>query len=344
MKRKRILITIMTLFMVLFIPNIVEATEEYYVCYLKSSSYTSDSSRHLTYQDPYYFYKNDGLYGKEYYIKKGRYPYNSVPKTESPYTLYKTIDDSGKCIDAYVGDETIQTTFTYDEFNELSNTVINEDNKFNMTKYKELYVADADADIDIPSTSTNTSPENNYTQCEDGWWGCAWKFLNSGSNSEHQFGENGIDSAISGIKDLIFDVGNVIFILVTAFLGVKYIWGGVDSKFSVKNSLMTLIVAAIVFYGWDAVTNILDVQGLLTGTDAAGNHMSMVNRIYNTIMYIINIGAVGGIIYIGIKYMMAGAEGKSELKLKGIPVVMGIIMVYGTINLITFILKIVEGL
>lgn len=199
-------------------------------------------------------------------------------------------------------------------------------------------------DINYSSSSSSTSSNGATSTCTDGWWGCAWKFLNNGSSSEHQFGGNGVDTALSSIKSLIFDVGNVIFILVTAFLGVKYIWGGVDSKFSVKNSLMTLIVAAIVFYGWDAVTNILDVQSLLTGTDAAGNHMSMVNRIYNTIMYIINIGAVGGIIYIGIKYMMAGAEGKSELKLKGIPVVMGIIMVYGTINLITFILKIVEGL
>ena len=61
-------------------------------------------------------------------------------------------------------------------------------------------------------------------------------------------------------------------------------------------------------------------------------------------MYIINFAAVGGIIYIGIKYMMAGADGKAEMKLKGIPVVMGIIMVYGTVNLINFILKIIDGL
>lgn len=185
---------------------------------------------------------------------------------------------------------------------------------------------------------------NNYNQCGDDWWSCAWSFLNKGKNSEHQIGGSGVDSALSGIRSMIFDVGNVIFILVTAFLGVKYIWGGVDSKFSVKNSLMTLVVAAIVFYGWNAVTDILDIQGLLTGDTSASGVDGFVGVVYNTIMYIINFAAVGGIIYIGIRYMLAGADGKAEMKLKGIPIVMGIIMVYGTVNLINFILKIVKGL
>lgn len=188
------------------------------------------------------------------------------------------------------------------------------------------------------------SDDDDYNQCIDGWWNCAWGFLNKGQNSEHQFGGDGVDDALAGIRSMIFDVGNVIFILVTAFLGVKYIWGGVDSKFSVKNSLMTLVVAAIVFYGWNAVTDILDIQELLTGDTSASGVDGFVGVVYNTIMYIINFAAVGGIIYIGIRYMMAGADGKAEMKLKGIPIIMGIIMVYGTVNLINFILKIVEGL
>ncbi|MBR5228140.1 MAG: hypothetical protein IKV94_05855, partial [Clostridia bacterium] len=57
-------------------------------------------------------------------------------------------------------------------------------------------------------------------------------------------------------------------------------------------------------------------------------------------LYIVNVLSVGGIIYIGIKYMMAGADGKAEMKVKLVPVIMGIIMVYGTLNLINFILKI----
>ena len=184
---------------------------------------------------------------------------------------------------------------------------------------------------------------SNYSQCTDGWWKCAWSFLNKGENSEHQFGDS-VSGSISEIRSMIFDIGNVIFILITAFLGVKYIWGGVDSKFSVKNSLVTLVVAAIVFYGWNALTDVLDIKDLLTGKTSQSGVQGFVGTVYNTVMYIINFAAVGGIIYIGIKYMMAGADGKAEMKLKGIPVVMGIIMVYGTVNLINFILKIIDGL
>ena len=43
-------------------------------------------------------------------------------------------------------------------------------------------------------------------------------------------------------------------------------------------------------------------------------------------------------IYIGIKYLMAGAEGKSQLKAKGVPIVLGIVMVYATITFLNFIL------
>lgn len=178
------------------------------------------------------------------------------------------------------------------------------------------------------------SPEST---CGDDWWGCAFQFLQKGETSGQS---TGIPGMLSELQSLVFDIGNIIFIVVTAFLGVKYIWGGVDSKFSVKNSLVTLVVAAIVFYGWNAVTDILNVKELLTEDSALG-YQNFATTIYNTIMYIVNVAAIGGIIYIGIKYMMAGADGKAEMKLKLIPVIMGIIMVYGTLNLINFILDIV---
>lgn len=221
-------------------------------------------------------------------------------------------------------------------------------------QYSDLYEKYANSAI-IGVGNTATVTEYNYFvlsgevydafNTPGNWWAAAWRFLFDGKNSSHQFGtDTGANTALNDIKSMIFDVGNLIFLLVTAYLGVKYIWGGVDSKFTVKNSLMTLVVAAIVFYGWDSVTKILDIPELLTGSAAASGETAMANKIYNTIMYIINFAAVGGIIYIGIRYMMAGADGKAELKLKGIPVVMGIMMVYGTLNFINFILKIVEGL
>lgn len=308
--------------MVMFAPKVVSAAT-YYVCYTDSDVGAGDNGIEMGVGGkPYYRYREE-KYSKMRYVEEGGYTTKF-----SDYVVFESVDDNGVCSDPYIlnGDK---LQFSYARYETLwDENVIRARSIFDVEKYKKIY----------------HSSSNSSSSSSDKWWAYAWKFLREGSKSSNTIATSGVDTALTSIKDLIFDVGNVIFILVTAFLGVKYIWGGVDSKFSVKNSLMTLVVAAIVFYGWDAVTNVLDVKELLTGWDAMSSHKSVVSTIYNTVMYIINFAAVGGVIYIGIKYMVAGAEGKSELKLKGIPVVMGIIMVYGTINLINFILKIVESL
>ena len=293
--------------------------------------------------------KNTQLYICEYtdVERKGNYDFNfsygefayrwregEYSSNSNSYALFKEgiLTDNMYVDTRQCSDEV--STLSYSDYKSLRTFLSDTDNIISVAEYQKFL----NRSIEI-NTNTNTST---YSQCTDGWWKCAWKLLNSGKSSDVQFGT--ADTALNDIKDMIFDVGNVLFLLVTAYLGVKYIWGGVNSKFTVKNSLMTLVVAAIVFYGWDSVTKILDIPELLTGSAAASGETTMVNKIYNTIMYIINFAAVGGIIYIGIRYMMAGADGKAELKLKGIPVVMGIMMVYGTLNFINFILKIVEGL
>ena len=200
-----------------------------------------------------------------------------------------------------------------------------------------------------PITNSNTEVGNGNNSnsssakpiCDDGWWTCAFNFMEEGKKPGNNLSGalGGVTTAIEGIGDMIFDIGNMIFIIVISMLGVKYIWGGANSKFEIKNSLITVIVAAIVFYGWNSVTQILRIEELLTGPDGSDYH-GLAYTVYNTILYIVNVLSVGGIIYIGIKYMMAGADGKAEMKVKLVPVIMGIIMVYGTLNLINFILKI----
>jgi len=185
--------------------------------------------------------------------------------------------------------------------------------------------------------SSTISPNPIGEKCDDGWWECAFAFLSTG-RSNPTFKTN--TDSVESLKEIIFYIGNIIFMLITAFLGVKYIWGGVESKFTVKTSLITLVIAAIAFYGWNATSRVLDVRLLLTGGSAANGYENIASQVYNTIMYVVNVLAIGGIIYIGIKYFMAGAEGKAEMKVKFIPIIMGIIMVYGTLNVISFILDI----
>lgn len=182
----------------------------------------------------------------------------------------------------------------------------------------------------------------NFVYATD-WWGQANSFLSGYKGNSTSIGDttvNAIVGWLDPIVTLIKTIGNMIFVAITVILGVKYIWGGVDSKASVKDSLMSLVVAALVFYGWDTISNLF-MNGNNQLIFVSGSLENTASSIYSTILYVMNFLAVGGIIYIGVRYMMAGAEGKAQLKAKGVPVVLGIIMVYATITFLNLIVSIV---
>ena len=163
------------------------------------------------------------------------------------------------------------------------------------------------------------------------WWGQANNFFNGTIDSNQN-----VNNLMNPIKDLVKGVGNTIFVLVTVVLGVKYIWGGVDSKAGVKDSMITLVVAALVFYGWDTIETLIHPKQFIT-TSAENT----VLNVYSIILYICEFFALGGIVYMGVKYMMAGAEGRASLKTQSVPVVLGIIMVFATITFLKFIVEII---
>lgn len=182
------------------------------------------------------------------------------------------------------------------------------------------------------STSASTSTD---------WWGQASGFLSRYQGEDTKIGYSTVGDIIGFLDPLVTlvkTVGNMIFVAITVILGVKYIWGGVESKASVKDSLMTLVVAALVFYGWNTISGLF-----MSGDNLSfirGDFESTAQSIYSIVIYVANFLAVGGIVYIGIRYMMAGAEGKAQLKTKSVPVVLGIIMVYATITFLNLIVGI----
>ena len=174
------------------------------------------------------------------------------------------------------------------------------------------------------------------------WWSDANSFLSGYQGTGTVIGNTTVGSLISFLNplvNLVKVVGNMVFVAVTVILGVKYIWGGVDSKASVKDSLITLVVAALVFYGWNTISALFMTGNQLNFISSSAE--TTAKTIYSTILYVCNFLAVGGIVYIGVRYMMAGAEGKSQLKAKGVPVVLGIIMVYATITFLNLIVGII---
>ena len=165
------------------------------------------------------------------------------------------------------------------------------------------------------------------------WWNDAYNFFNGNTANANRF----TVTALTDIENIISFVGNMVFFLVTVILGVKYIWGSVDAKADVKDGLVTLVIAAVFFYGWNTVKALfINSSGLIF---IENDYQSTAKAIYSTILYICNFFAVGGIVYIGVKYLLAGAEGKAQLKARGVPIVLGIIMVYCTLTFLTFIVN-----
>lgn len=173
------------------------------------------------------------------------------------------------------------------------------------------------------------------------WWEQAGSFLGGYAGGNTTIGNTNVGSIIGfldPIVDIVKFVGNLVFVLVTVILGIKYIWGGVESKASVKDSLITLVVAALVFYGWDTISVLINPSNFIV----SNSYQNTALTIYSTILYICNFLAVGGIVYIGVRYMMAGAEGRASLKAKGVPVMLGIVMVFATITFLNFIVSTME--
>ncbi len=167
------------------------------------------------------------------------------------------------------------------------------------------------------------------------WWGKANTFFNN----------KGAVIVIDPLKpliNLVKVIGNAVIIIVTIFLGIKYMFGSVDGKVDVKEGLFTLFVAMLFFYAGQAVYEIFVSGGKLVFIGATEG--ATVFNIYSTVIYIAKFLAIGAIIYVGIKYLASGAEGKAELKGKGVPFFIGIIMAFGTLSFLTVLQSVIADI
>lgn len=166
------------------------------------------------------------------------------------------------------------------------------------------------------------------------WWTSAHTFFSGVSWSE--------DAVLEDLVNLIKFAGNAIFIVVAIVLGIKYMYGSAEGKADVKDGLISLTVAMVLFYGWSTIQTILVDGGnliFIKGTDT-----DTVTAIYNTVVYFLNIIATGVVIYVGVKYLMSGAEGKADLKGKGVPFVVGLILTFASVTFLNFLGDVIESI
>lgn len=186
--------------------------------------------------------------------------------------------------------------------------------------------------------SLNTSDGTDF-------WGAAGKWFSKGDTKK-----NSLNSEAQNVVDIFTDMVNVVgttaIVLCTIFLGIKYMFGSVEAKANVKESLVTLLVACVFFFGWTAISQLLFASGdsyqfiFLNSSDATYN--SMVGRIFNTATFIAQFLAIGAVIYVGVRYIISGADGRAELKAKSIVFLIGIILAFASTAFLGQVSKIIN--
>ena len=91
-----------------------------------------------------------------------------------------------------------------------------------------------------------------------------------------------------------------------------------------------LRIIPIVFVALVILTGLVfGIDDIYNPSGQLGNVEGVVNNVWGTVLTILRVLAVAAIVFAGVKYMFAGAEGKAEFKTGLIGIVIGAILVFG---------------
>lgn len=173
------------------------------------------------------------------------------------------------------------------------------------------------------------------------------KIIQKGNNFESggSSGDLGnvLSNFISGdVLQIVRLIGNLIFAAVTVILGAKYIWSSAEGKSEVMESLPAFVVAVVFFYlGGNLVTWLNDATSGVAGANSWRTLSGRIRWIVNTV---VGYAAFGGILFLGLKYMFASAEGKSKLKTNMGGLVLGMVFVFLASQVVDFIIQIGDSI
>ena len=151
-----------------------------------------------------------------------------------------------------------------------------------------------------------------------------------------------IKAILDKFSNMVEVVGTTVIVCVTTFLGIKYMYGSAQGKAEVKDSLVTLLVACVFFFGWNGIWGLLFQNGSLTINPSGTDFNGIVGNIFQILSFIASILAVGAVIYIGIRYIFAGATGKSELKGKSVQFLIGFILAFCSVTLLHYVSSVIN--
>lgn len=171
------------------------------------------------------------------------------------------------------------------------------------------------------------------------FWSDAYTWYQGGNLNDSA--SNAVSGLVSELSGYIKITGTAVIVIATIVLGIKYILGTSADKATAKESLMNLLVACVFFFGWSNISTMFISGKNFVIYQGASDYNSAVLKIYYLFKFIAEIVAVIAIIYVGVKYIFSGATGRADLKDKSWMFVIGIILVFSAIQVLTFISDII---
>ena len=80
-------------------------------------------------------------------------------------------------------------------------------------------------------------------------------------------------------------------------------------------------------------------SNVFTPTDSVGTVDKIAQRIWGTVLTVLQIAALAAIVFCGVKYMFSSAENKAEIKNGMLGLVVGAILVFAASTVVQIILK-----
>ena len=191
------------------------------------------------------------------------------------------------------------------------------------------------------------APNNSGSETETFWKSAGDWFNDVQEEGEGNVSEKSIE-IVNQFMDIVIYVGTTLIIIATMFLGVKYMFGSVEGKSEVKESLMTLLVACVFFFGWQYIRDIILIgtggtQLFLVSNDDA-SYKNLFGRLLGVVIMIVKVAAIVGVIYVGVRYIFSGATGKAELKGKSVYFIIGIILTFSSVTVLTVFANVLADL
>lgn len=102
--------------------------------------------------------------------------------------------------------------------------------------------------------------------------------------------------------------------------------------------LVLMVVVSTNVFGFGSF-NTNQMQNLGNGSSIASADKA-VNKIWGTVTLVLQILAVAAIVFAGVRYMFASADGKADIKKQTIGLVVGAVLVFGASMIVNFIVSV----